>query len=100
MPQSVLQRIMGRLRIIPVSLLSMAGTSDTEKLKRDLLEIGIPAALITVVVGLVIVAILDPEPFSKLVAALAAALGIGTIAATPMALLILRKFRSDGGKGA
>jgi len=65
-----------------------------------LITIGVPAALVTAVIGVTLFALVDPEPVSKLASALAAILGIGGIAATAMALLILRAVKSGDGPEA
>jgi hypothetical protein len=50
--------------------------------------------------ALVVVAIVDPEPFSKLATGLAALLGISAVAATAIALIILRKVKPESREGA
>lgn len=68
-----------------------------DRLRQTLINIGVPAALIAIVVAAIVVPLLLPEPVvSKIAAGLAAVLGIGVIAATAMALIIIRAVRPSG----
>ena len=70
------------------------------RVRHILIEVGIPAAVISALLAIIIVAIVDPEPISKIVAALVAVLGISAVAATALAVIIMRQVRSsDSGGG-
>lgn len=80
-------------RPVPSMRTTEVPESDLEEEVTDaLIEVGVPAAAVAAIVVLVIAAIVDPEPFSKL------ALILGT--AVAVALLIVLNRKSDVPEGA
>lgn len=86
---------------VPVTAPKSAPQAQRSRWRDKLVQIGVPAAMVTAVIAMVTVALLDPEPVSKIAAGLASLLGIGLVGATAMAMLIVKTFGSEkGGNGA
>jgi hypothetical protein len=64
-------------------------------LRDKLIKYGVPAALVTAVIAAAVVAIADPEPISKAVAAIVTLLGISTVAATIIVIMIRNAYGSS-----